>query len=132
MSASIQSDKVAEALGDIRNEISSMFGDRPPTPTELQNARRALIEGQAKHFETPAVLASRYATLFLYGLPLDYYSGLADRLNAVDIDSMLAAARRQINPNGFVAVIVADADLVTKDLEQLGWGAVEVWSQASH
>ena len=132
VSASIQSDRVAEAISDIRAEVEALFADRPPTDVELSDARRALIEGQAKHFETPAVLASRYATLFLYGLPPDHYGGLADRLNLVSIDSMVAAARRQVDPNAFVAVVVADAASVGKDLERLGWGEVEIWNQTDH
>ena len=40
-------------------------------------------------------------------------------------ETLLAAARRVVDPRGFVAVVVADADLVHGPLEALGWATVE-------
>ena len=102
-----------------------MLGNRPPTPEELDDARRALIEGQARSFETPSSLVSRYAGLFLYDLPPNDHARLAERLAKVTIDAMVESARRHLRPESFVAVVVADADLVEKPLNTLGWGTVE-------
>ena len=87
----------------------ALVGDRPPRQAELDDARRALIEGQARQFETPSALVNRYASLFIHGLPLDHYADLpraarGDRPRRPD-----AAAHRQIHPNSLVAVVVADA-----------------------
>ena len=126
VAAALQLDTVAEALDDLRNEVLGLLGDRPPTPAELDDARRSLIEGQARHFETPSALVSRYASLFLYGLPLDHHAHFAERLEAVTIDSLVTAANRRIFPNSFIAVVVADASRVVKPLGKLGWGELTV------
>jgi zinc protease len=131
VSASLQSDRLAEALADLRAEVESLLGDRPPSPAELDDARRALIEGQARQFETPSALVSRYAGLFLHGLPPDYHAGLADRLAAVTVDSLVAAGLRHIRPASFVTVVVADKDVVAAGLEGLGWADVEVIDDSS-
>jgi predicted Zn-dependent peptidase len=123
--ASLQSDRLAEALEDLRREVMALLDDRPPTEAELSDARRALIEGQARHFETPSALVARYAGLYLYGLPPDHHAGFADRLDAVGLEAMLDAARRHVDPSGLVAVVVADAESVAPGLERLGWAAVE-------
>ncbi len=123
--ASLQSDRLADALTDLRAEVVALLADRPPTRAELEDARRALIEGQARQFETPSALVTRYAGLFLHGLPVDYHAGLAERLASVSVTSMLDAARRHVHPEAFVIVVVADAELVAGPLEQLGWGPVE-------
>jgi predicted Zn-dependent peptidase len=125
VAASLQSDRLDEALDDLRRELSALLENRPPTEAELADARRALIEGQARHFETPSALVARYASLFLYGLPPDHHAGYAARFEAVSLDSMLAAARKHIDPAGLVAVVVADADSVASGLERLGWAEVE-------
>ena len=125
ISASLQSDRLSEALNDLRNELNALFIDRPPTETELADARRALIEGQARHFETPSALVARYAGLFLYDLPADYHSSYAERLEAVGVDSMIAAARKHIAPSRMIAVVVADAGSVAPGLEKLGWADLE-------
>ena len=118
ISASLQSDRLAESLDAIRIEVSALMTDRPPTRTELADARRALIEGQARHFETPSSLVARYAGLFLHGLPPDHHAGFAERLDAVTLDGMFHAVRRRVRPDRLVAVVVADAASV---------GPVEGW-----
>jgi zinc protease len=125
IAASLQSDRLDEALDDLRREVVALLGDRPPTEVELADARRALVEGQARHFETPSALVARYAGLYLYGLPPDHHAGFADRLEAVTLEAMIEAARRRIDPEGLVTVVVADAESVAPGLERLGWAAVE-------
>ena len=73
ITTSLQSDRLADALNDIYHELMALVGGRPPTQAELDDARRALIEGQARQFETPAALVNRYANLFIHGLPPDHY-----------------------------------------------------------
>ncbi|HEY2156932.1 MAG TPA: pitrilysin family protein [Isosphaeraceae bacterium] len=125
IAASLQSDRLDEALDDLRREVVALLGDRPPTEAELTDARRALIEGQARHFETPSALVARYAGLYLYGLPPDHHAGFADRLEFVTLEAMIEASRRHIDPSALVAVVVADAESVAPGLERLGWAAVE-------
>jgi len=125
VSSSLQSDRLGEALADLRREVDALLDDRPPTPAELDDARRSLIEGQARHFETPSALVSRFAGLFLHGLPPDHHARFAERLEGVTLASLEAAARRRVDPRGFVAVVVADVDLALGPLEALGWGPVE-------
>jgi len=124
--ASLQTDRLAEALADLRAEVEALVGDRPPTAAELDDARRALIEGQARQFETPASLVSRYAGLFIHSLPPDHHTRFAERLGAVTVDSLAVVARRQIDPNALAIVVVADASLVLEPLRRLGWCPVEV------
>ena len=83
-----------------------------------RNLTTTRLRGQAR------VQGSTVAT-FLHDLPPDYHSGLANRLGGVTIDSLLTAGRRHIHPASFVAVVVADAELVADDLERLGWATVE-------
>ncbi|HMB08792.1 MAG TPA: pitrilysin family protein [Isosphaeraceae bacterium] len=124
--ASLQTDRLAEALEDLRHEVEALVGDRPPTAAELDDARRALIEGQARQFETPSALVSRYASLFVHGLPPDHHAGFAARLDGVSVASLADAAARQIRPEALVAVITADAELVREPLERLGGWELQV------
>ncbi|WP_152050866.1 M16 family metallopeptidase [Tautonia marina] len=125
VSAAVQSDRAAEAVEEIVREIELLLGDRPPSDRELDDAKRSLLEGHARHFETPSDLVSRFASLFLHGFPADHHARFAERLAAVSLDSMAQAAARRLRPEGLVAVVVADADDVLKPLEALGWGPVE-------
>ena len=129
VSSSLQSDRLAEAIEDLWGEIRGLLFDRPPSASELEDARRSLIEGQARHFETPSALVSRYAGLFLHGLPPDHHAGFADRLGVVTLSSLEEAAIRRVDPRAFVFVVVADADLVAGPLGALGWVSVERYDE---
>ncbi len=125
ISASLESARLSQALADLRTEVEELLRDRPPTESERDDARRSLVESQARQFETPSALVARHAGLFLHGLPPDYHASLSDRLGAVTVDSMLQAAHRHIRPEQFVAVVVADAETAAPGLERLEWGPVE-------
>ncbi len=124
--ASFQSDRVAEALDDIHNEVQALVGGRPPTEAELDNARRALIEGQTRQFETPAALVNRYASLIIHDLPVDYEAGFAERMAGVELHSLIEVTHRQIHPDALVAVVVADATQVIENLKRLEWAELDL------
>ena len=124
ISASLQSDKLAEALDDLRAEVVALLNDRPPTQEELDDARRSLIEGQARHFETPGALVSRYASLLVHGLPPDHHARFAERLDAVTLETLRDAGHRQVHPDGLVSVVVADSVNVAESLRRLEWAEV--------
>ncbi|MDR3632268.1 MAG: pitrilysin family protein [Isosphaeraceae bacterium] len=124
--ASLQSDRLGEALEDLYHEVVALVTDRPPTAGELDDARRALIEGQARHFETPSALVSRYASLYVHDLGPDHHAQFADRLAGVTVESLSAAASRQVDPAALVVVVVADAELVGPQLQKLQWADFDV------
>ncbi|MFO0957600.1 MAG: insulinase family protein [Isosphaeraceae bacterium] len=125
--ASVQTDRVAEAVAELRAELEALaFGARPATAAELEDARRSLIEGQARHFETPSALVSRYAGLHLHGLPPDHLAGFADRLLEVEIEGLTSVASRRIHPDRLAIVVVADAESVAEPLRRLGWGPIDL------
>ncbi|RUL87156.1 M16 family metallopeptidase [Tautonia sociabilis] len=126
VAAAVQTDRAAEAVLEIAREIEALLGDHPPTSRELNDARRSLLEGQARHFETPSDLVSRFADLFLHGLPPDHHATFPARLAAIDLDALSRAASSRLRPEGLVAVVVADAGQVLGALEGLGWGDVKV------
>jgi zinc protease len=126
VSASVQTEKVGEALDQIRIELEAIVGERPPTGLELENARRSLIEGHPRHFESPGALVNRFAGLVIHDLPVDHDAGFADRLAQINADSLLAAATRHIVPGALIALIVADASRVRDQLEKLTWAPLEV------
>jgi predicted Zn-dependent peptidase len=125
ITASLQSDKLAEALEDLQHEVLALVGGRPPRQDELDDARRALIEGQTRQFDTPSSLVNRYANLLIHGLPIDHYTTFPERIGGIELDELHAAAHRQVRPNTLVAVVVADAAQVVDPLKRLDWAEVE-------
>ena len=126
ISSAVQTNRLGEALDEIHQELKILVEARPPSQVELDDARRALIEGQARQFETPSALVNRFGSLVVHGLPADHDATFAERLTAVDLDSLIATAHREIHPDRLVAVVVADAAQVLEDLKRLDWARVEL------
>ena len=126
ITAAVQTNRIAEALEEIRRELQDLVGNRPPRRVELEEARRSLIEGHPRHFETPAALVNRFANLANQGLPVNHDAGFSERLAAVDVDSLIAVAQREIHPDSLVTVVVADATQIKEDLKRLEWAHVEL------
>ena len=128
VSASLQTDRARRGAGRPpargRRPCSD---DRPPTPAELDDARRALIEGQARHFETPSALVSRYAEPVPPRPPARPPRPVRRAPRSRDPRLPRAAPpRRQLHPEALVAVVVADASRVLEPLRRLEWADVEV------
>jgi predicted Zn-dependent peptidase len=126
IAASLQSDRLSEALEDIHHEVQALVGGRPPTQAEIDDARRSLVEGQARQFETPSALVSRYAGVFIHGLPTDHFATFPERIAGVSLDAVVAAMHRQIHPGALTAVVVADLAQVQEPLRRLDWAELEV------
>lgn len=126
ISASLQSDRLAEAMDDLYRELQALVGGRPARQAEIDDSRRALIESQARQFETPAALVNRYINLMIHGLPVDHLASFPDRVAAIDLDEVNATAHRQVHPGSLVAVIVADAAQVSEPLRGLDWAELEI------
>jgi zinc protease len=126
ITAAVQTTRVREALDEIRHELRALAGDRPPTEAELDDSRRSLIEGHTRLFETTSALVNRFASLVVHGLPVDHDAGFPERLGAIDVDTLAATAREQIEPDSLVCVVVADANEVSDSLNRLDWARLEV------
>jgi predicted Zn-dependent peptidase len=126
ISASVQNDRLAETLGEIHQELTALVGARPPDQVEVDDARRSLIEGQVRQFETPNAVVNRFGTLAAYGLPVDHDAGFAERLAAIDLDALAALASREVHPERLVAVVVGDAARILDELKRVNWAAVEI------
>jgi zinc protease len=126
ISAAVQTSKVAEALDEVRRELLALIDDRPPTQAELDDARRSLIEGQTRLFDTTSALVNRFASLVVHDLPVDYDAGFPDRVAAIDVDLLATTARALLQPNSLVCVVVADANEVRDSLNRLEWANLEI------
>src|SRR5262249_14945672 len=126
--ASVQSDRIVEALDDIRQELEDIRAGRPPSQSELDDARRSLLEAQPRQFETPSSPVSRYANLQGLGLPHDHEVGFGGRLRQINRDLLLTAARHRLHPDALVVVVVADAARATEQLRRITWAVTEVIS----
>jgi zinc protease len=107
-------DTVRAALAEIHGLV-----ERPPTAEELSLHKRYFLGSAAARFETPEQVASQLAHEALNGLPLDYLQRSLATIGSATADQCEAFARRRVDPERLVIVVVGDASVVAKDLETI-------------
>ena len=123
LQASVQGDATAAAIRESLQEISDVRGAKPVTRLELETGRAALTRGYPRNFETAEQIARAAAQMSLHDLPEDYYSTFVPRVLAIDEGAVTEAARRHLDPDRMLTVIIGDRDRVGGSLEELGLGA---------
>ena len=77
-------------------------------------------------FERGSEAAGSFAELFTYNLPLDYFSNLPDKINAVTAAQAQAAAQKYIHPEKMIVLAVGDRAKIEADLKKLNLGKIEI------
>jgi zinc protease len=116
----------ADAIAEIRKEITASLADRPVTADELAAARGGLLGTWPLGFQQPGTLLSSTSDIWLYGYPADWVSGFIARHEAPDLAAVNAAWKAAIDPARFRAVVVGDAASIQAPLEALGMKVVRV------
>jgi zinc protease len=59
-------------------------------------------------------------------LPLDYYSTLPARINAVTIEQVQGVAQKYIHPDKMIVLAVGDRTKIEEEMKKLKLGKVEI------
>src|SRR5882672_6124628 len=129
--ASVVTAKTDSSLIEFLKELRRIR-DETVAPPELEKAKQYIILGLPGDFETTAGAAFRFRDLLVYGLPLDYYAGYIDRINAVTAADVQRVAQRYIDPDRFDIVIVGDRSQIEAGIKALNEGPIlyrDLWGQ---
>lgn len=119
-SASVQTEKTDSALVEMMSEIRGILNARPVTRTELAFAKSGITKGLPLSFETVPQIAGGVATILTDRLPLDYYSTVSSRVDAVTIEDAMAAGRRYVQPDRMAIIVVGDRRTIEPKLRASG------------
>ncbi|MCC4603059.1 M16 family metallopeptidase [Xanthomonas campestris] len=126
-SGTVETDKTAAALVEIRKEIRDYVGTRPITPQELERDRGAAIQAIPASFTTSGAVLGAMISARAMGLPYNRAEGAMQRLAAVDLQTVRARARDTYKPEQMTWLVVGDLHRIEADIRALGLGPVEVW-----
>lgn len=129
--ASVQSAKTDSSLIEFMRELRRIRDEAVPQ-AELDKAKAYITLGLPGDFETTQGAAGRYRDLLTYGLPLEYYGGYIDRLNAVTAADVQRVARQYLDLDHFAIVVVGDRSLIEAGIRALNEGPISIrdlWGQ---
>ncbi len=110
-----------ELMGEIRN-----FPAKPSTTDELAEAKEASVRSLPGRFETTSSIVRATDSIFLYGRPLDYYTKLPAKYQAVTQADIARVAQQYLHPDELVIVAAGDRTKIEPALKDAGLGSVEV------
>lgn len=114
-----RADATRQALDLVLAEIRGIR-EEPVTAAELRQAKDSLVNGMVFQFDQPFEIVRRLMTLEIQGLPADYYETWARKVGAVTAADVQRVARRVLQPDRLVLLVVGEPKSFDKPLEDLG------------
>jgi zinc protease len=121
----VRTDVTAPATTEVFNELKRMR-DTQMTPAELILSKDSIARSLPGRFERGTAAAATFGELFTYDLPLDYFSTLPERINAVTVEQAQATAKKYIVPEKMIVLAVGDRAKIEEDMKKLNLGKVEI------
>ncbi len=122
--AGVQTDKTADALREFFKELEGIR--KPIPPDELEKAKSYLALLLPRTFETSGSVAGSLASIFIYGLPQDYFATYTDRIRAVTAADTERVAEKYVQPDKFAVVVVGDRKAIEPGIQALNLGPIKV------
>lgn len=107
-SASVQTDRTADALSELMSLLAEPLAARPFTAKEVAYSAGNLTRSLPGRNETTGEVASALMLPLVHGLDEGYWNDYVPAIQAVDADAARAAYAALGLPNNAVIVIVGD------------------------
>jgi len=121
---SLSAVQTRESMQELLKEYRRIVQDGPITAQELKEVQNNRTLGLPGNFETASQLGGQYAEIIQYGLPQDYFNTLTRKTLALTPEEANALARKLIQPDHLVWVVVGDLAKVEAGLRELNLGEV--------
>ena len=124
--ASVQIDKTAQSVQEIRREIGDFAtGKVPATQAEVDKVVASELRGQLSGVETAGAVMDTLDTIVSYGHP-DNWIELYNQQVTAFTPAQAAAAAKHIDPQALTWVIVGDLSKIEQPVRSLNLGEVTV------
>ena len=118
--------KTDSALLEFMKELRGVQGGRPFTDAEIAEAKASLVQRLPQSFASVGALAGSITTLYLFGLPMDYYQSYASKIDAVTKADLERVAKQYIDIDRLAIVIVGDRATIEGPLAATGVAPIVV------
>ena len=122
--AEVTGTKTDSSLVEFLRELRAIRDTVPAE--ELAKAKRFLQLQLPGQFETTGDIAGQLVPIVLYGLPLDYYDSVVQRIERVSQSDVQRVAERYVDPSRMTVVVVGDRGSIESGLRALHVGDVSI------
>jgi zinc protease len=118
-SSPVRTEATEGALREFMNEFNRIRNEQV-SPTELENAKRAIVGNFALSLENSGAILQNIITQKLYGFPADYWDTYPQKIEAVTAEDVQRVARKYIDLDHLQIVAVGDAAKAKEALAKFG------------
>jgi predicted Zn-dependent peptidase len=108
--------KTDAALVEFMKELRGIAGSRPVTEDELTTAKDGLIQRLPDQFASVNAINAAITSIFVQGLPEDYYQQYPRNVSAVTKEDVVRVAKQYIDLDHLAIVIVGDRSTIEAPL----------------
>ncbi len=124
--APVQTDKTKESMVELNKELRGILGSKPVEQNELTKAQASLTLTLPGSWETMRAVSSSIADIVTFGLDDRYYDTYDDKVRALTLADMPAAAKKVIDPDHFVWVVIGDRAKIEAGIKELNYGELRL------
>jgi len=122
----VQTDKTKESMVELNKELRDIRTLRPVTADELSRTQANLTLQLPGRWETIYSVSSSIQELVEFGMPEDFYSTYSQKIRSLNLDEMNTMAKKVVQPDNAIWVIVGDVSKIRKGIEDLGYGGIHL------
>ena len=120
-SSSVRSNATYESVEIFRDEIAKYR--QGISADDLTFTKNALVQSNARRFETLPALLGMLDEIAMYGRPFDYVRQQENETRAMTLERHKELAQRYIDPDRMIYLVVGDAATQLRPLARLGLGS---------
>jgi zinc protease len=124
--APVQTDKTAESMQQIHNEIKGLMTDKPAVAEELALSLDKRILTLPGRWETAGAIEGDIATMVKYGLAEGYWDQYVKGLRQIDLSQVNQSAKENLSPDATLWVVVGDLQLIEAKIREANLGEVRI------
>jgi zinc protease len=121
----VRTDATAPATTEVFKELRRMR-ETQMTPEELKSSKDAVAQSLPGRFEHAAETVGAFSEIYVYDLPLDYFSLLPAQIYSVTAEQAQAAAQKYIQPDKITVLAVGDRAKIEAEMKKLNLGKTEI------
>jgi zinc protease len=114
----VQTDKTAEAMVEVQRELDEFVSSRPATDGEIARIKLNRVRSLPGSFATNSGFLGSIISSDSYQLPFDYAESSADRIEAVTLESIHAAAKDIVDSSKMTWVVVGDLEKIEESVQR--------------
>jgi len=124
MMTSVQTDKTSESIQEVMKEFDAYITGAPATADELDKVIKNNSLTLSGKWETAGSVMGSISQIVQYGLNDNWFNDYAANVSKITMDDVNTQAKKIIDPNALVWIVVGDRKLIEPKLNALGYGPV--------